>query len=390
MGQEDTLAHDDRRKGATLRRKWACLLLAPTLLAMAAVGCEPFETELTIYADGSGRMVQTARLSPAAQVMLKMYAGPRMKGYRPILTEEDAAGWSRNNAWSGITILSYASEQEQDGSLRVRYELEFRDIEKFAESVWGWPLQLKVEQTAEDVRLQFDDPARVVSHLFLSAQVGPATAPPKVGEPGGLEYRAFHELVGLANRGLPTRTLVNLPAAARNAENGVLSSANKTVARDAVIGQGEAGLAEWLQAKPTRVLFPAGGVAFSPFAASQALIPEQSLVILGPIEAGEAEGFHVQLARVEIRENRDLSYETANPERRVRRRLSLQMALLGPGDTRLMNADSGALAKPPAHMLSVLKDGDGNDLRSVNTNVSLNVPRYEDGRGQPPQPNRPL
>lgn len=361
-------------------------IVSAALSLFALTGCDPFETEITINANGSGRVVQKGRLSPTAHQMLRQYGGPRLRGFRPILTEEAAKKWSESQAQTGLKLTAYSSTTEEDGSLRFSYELSFSDLKEYAGSVWAWPLQLGATETVEGTQLQIDDPVRFTLMSLAASQAATLTPPPKVNEPGGMEYMAFRDAVASLSSGLRVKTVVHLPAAPRRVEEGALARDGQTLACERLIGDGKLPWTEWLMKKPMVAVLPAGALTCKFFTPAPP-VGDRPVIMGGTADVGAAQGFQFKLTGVNV--SRTTNFEVQGAERNPRAQgLTITLALACPEAKLLPISSDTSSAQGLVHMLSAAKDDQGNDLRSVDAALRFYTaqPQYY-GRGEM-APNR--
>lgn len=338
-------------------KRWILSAACPALL-LALGACDPVETELTLNADGSGKLTQQARLSPAARLLLREAFPPEARGYSPILTEEAAKNWSAANPDAGVKVLSFVNRPQPDGSLRIEYEVSFADVSAFAETVWGWPFQIGSAGVPEGVRVQFQDPVRFVTQQAMG----------RVAATNGFEPAAVKELLAALSPGLKLRTRIHLPAPARSVEGAALAdNRQELVAEQTALGDGE-GLTQWLQRSPATALFPAEAIQFKAFAVPVEMDAERVAPWAKPVEGGRnEEGFLLQLGTVSASSSRYINYATPNAEPRVDERVTVNLTLQGPADTRLLTSRPRDGAGQPLPLLSAVRDGQGNDLRTPDT-----------------------
>ena len=102
------------------------------LLALCVSGCDPFETEITLNPDGSGKMVQRCQLSPAAFMFCRDIYVPGEGGpggrIRLINTEELAKTWSDAHADGPVKIASYSCKRDDNGWRTISCEVTFKDL----------------------------------------------------------------------------------------------------------------------------------------------------------------------------------------------------------------------------------------------------------------------
>lgn len=366
-----------------MKTRWLLLSL-PLLLAGLLAACEPFETELTINEDGSGKLVQRVVLSPAAQAMLD---DPRLtlKGYRPVLTEEEAEVWSSANENGVVKLLKFSSARLPDGWLRIETELIFIDLRALAESVWGYPLQLSVSREGDSVRLSFQEPASTILRACMERQnrAGSGTDAQLTAEQS---QAAFLDLLRRAAPELSLRTKVNLPA------GGVVEGGRTDEGGRAVtVERRLAAVKEWFSAAPVSVTWANRALKVAPFDVPKTLLVRRPLATAAPVLLTEKDGFSCQLQGITYNKNRRLSFrdrDDGEPQGIVSQHYDIRISVLGTQDIKAIEQNGFGEHRQPAQMLSALTDEQGRDLRTPDTNINFSLNRsfnyanrYEDYGG---------
>ena len=351
---------------------------APCLLVLLAVGCDPFETEVTIAPDGSGKMSQRCHLSPVAYVMLRdvrVGSGGRVQLMN---SEERAKAWSDAHADGPVKLLSYSCKRDDAGWRKIACEVSFTDLSQLAATEWGWPLQFSASAKDGRTELRFDDPARGVGGTMARREMRPDRAD---------ETAAMLQMGAALAAGMRVRVTVNLPVAVA-VEGAQLSADGKTVAYDVTIGEGTEKFRAWLDGKPASILLPADGPV-KPFAQPPAPSTTRPAEPAAAKPAGpksppvDTKDFEFRLNSVSV--TRQFSYNAERPGEQPSRhdRINIGFGLYGPvGVDFVYREPGGSRNEPGEDLLSTVKDGDGNDLRTVDTRVSFNL--YE----QMPQARR--
>ena len=98
-----------------------CAIVLAGILGLFLVGCDPFETEITINPDGSGKMVQRCQLSPAGYMFSRDIPVRGSEGQpggrvRLVNSEELAKTWGEAHADGPVRLASYSCKRGDDGS----------------------------------------------------------------------------------------------------------------------------------------------------------------------------------------------------------------------------------------------------------------------------------
>ena len=357
------------------------ICLAALLTLTLAAGCEPFETEITLNADGSGRMVQKAVITPAVQQLLTS-RDTAPQGFQPILTEEAAEEWRKANGQGPVKLEAYSSIVSPDGVRTIQCTVSFTDLSQLAASVWGLPLRLAVAQTPQGPELQLDDPVRGAALLALPAQARDGEALPQPGAPGYLEFQALANLCGGLGRGLSIRTTLKLSAPAAAVRDAELSADKQAVSARWTIGQDAAAATAWLRGSPAGITL--AGVAVPVFPLAQPLTGKRALVF-DKREIKPGENYSVRLTYANVSSRRYFSREgdDVGGDARSSHHLSLNLMLNGPTAASLIDIRQYE-NRSARHEITAIKDLDGNDIAG-RVNFNFSPQQYYRGGGEAPR-----
>jgi len=336
-------------------------LLAPALALCLLTSCATLETELVINADGSGVMMQKADLSPVAYAILlqlKERRPPQPAAFTPVLTEGAAKRWAEANADTGVQVRSFSIKVGEDNSAKVACEIAFADLERFAGSVWGWPLRLGLARTPAGMQLQFSDPARAVMGT-IGGETRLLSRPDPVleDERRRAEYFAMREMARRISQGLRVRTVVHLPAAAVAAEGAALSGDRRRVILETAAAQ-DGDMLNWLHAPPAKVVLAADAITAKSFAVPVTI---SATAALKPTTVGARAGFEWRLENAHRSRHSTIDY--TRPEAEPAGGQETFMITIGLFGPEIAEVRPLILQGPDNSQVTIARDAEGNDLR---------------------------
>ena len=375
-----------------LRVPWA---VAVCLGVLGLAGCEPFETEVTLNADGSGRVVYKGQLSNGARLMVR--EGLRRNSpLRAGFGRDAAQEWNATNAAAGVKVVAVEENVDENKRVKLRVEVTFDTLEKLSQTMWGYLLQAGAEEEDGKILLQFDDPMRsAVARLALREFRGEGS---RTGRRQA-EYVALIEALAAGFAGQKSRVVLNLPAPALSAEVAALSPDKRTVTMETSVAEGEAGLNAWLARRAPVVTLPGEFAGIKTFGTPASLPDRSSFSRTTPTPApaapvapadGAAKGaeeYRFRLNTLSLMTNRTLNMGEGDLEPQRSDSFTLQFHLYGPEQANVLRPVTRGDEASPC-IITTAKDSEGNDLRNPDARSYLNLygsfgDGYRRGKDQP-------
>lgn len=366
-------------------------LSAVTACALVGLllGCEPFDTELTLNADGSGILTQKGTLSPSVRMMLMQ--GHRLaQPYRTVLQTEDRPDWNAANADAGVKVVRFNTKAADNGAMTIDLEVTFTSLEKLGASVWGQSLQLTAAEADGALKLRIEDPARFAVNAIAMRELKREGASAR----RQVEYQAFMDMLVIGMKGVKIRTLVALPDAAKAVEGATLSDDKKRVTYEAVVGDTPGALNEWLAKPPVTVSLPAGVAGIKAFEPppppaqpTWGRQPPAEKAPPPPTKVGE--GFSLKMTYLGINTSRSINMNGDNRTPQRSENLSLNFNLFGPAKPNILQ-NQNRYDRPSPHTITVAKDDLGNDLRNPEQRIWLHTYGGGFGDNVQRQPDQPI
>lgn len=353
------------------------------------LGCEPFDTELTLNADGSGKLTQKGTLSPAVRAMLMQ--GYRLaQPYRNLMQADAGQDWNAGNLDAGVKVVRFDKKIADNGAMALDLEVTFASLEKLGATVWGQSLQLTAVEADGVLKLRCQDPARFAINAIAMREMKREGASAR----RQVEYLAMMDMLVTGLKGLKIRTTLNLPAAAQTAEGGVLSEDKKRVTYEAVLGDTPEGLNEWLGKAPLSVSLPAGFAGLKAFEpppppAQPVFGGQQPAAKAPPAPTKVGEGFSMRLSYLSVNTSRSIQMEGDNREPQRSETLNLNFNLYGPQNPNILQ-EQYRHDRPSLHTVTTAKDDLGNDLRNADQRIWMHTYGGTFGQNVHRQPDQPI
>jgi hypothetical protein len=366
------------------------LTMLALFAALAALtGCEPFETELTLNADGTGKLTQKGTLTPAARAMLMQ--GYRLaNSYRNILLADAGKDWNGENPNAGVKVLRYEPKVADNGALAFNLEVTFESLEKLGATVWGQALQLGVAEADGALKLSCEDPARFAANATILRDMR------REGVSGRrrIEYQAMMDMLLTSMKGFKLRTVLVLPAAAVSAEGAALSEDRKRVTYELTIGEEPGAVNAWLAKPPATVMLPAGFAGLKPFEPPP---PLAQMTFGNPTAAKPkpavptkiGEGFSLKPTYLNWSLTRSIQLTGDDREPQRNEGLNVTLNLYAPENANLLQEQYRHDQTSP-HAITTAKDDLGNDLRNPDQRIWLHTYGGTFGQNVRRQPDQPI
>lgn len=342
---------------------WICGM---SLLCAVVAGCDPVETELTVNSDGSGKMHQSVQLTPAALAILQE-ASALQVGYSPLLTEQAAREWQAAAGQGAVQLDSFSRTELPDGSAKIEVHVSFAGLSQFASSPWGFPLHLEAVQTDAGMKLSVSDPLQ-----YLCATVAGNAAQEQMDfqDKATLRRLAVRELLEVLCQELRTRTVVQFAMEPRSVGGATLSADKRQATMERTVGKAPFTWDRYLTAAPLSAVL--GPVIFKPFAASSSIY-SPGKVVYETRDVTKEDGYTLLLSYVDFSTVRSVNFAEGGGALPVSsNRLNFNIQIFAPSN--VYSAERGEYGPRTSLQPQALtiRDGQGNDLKVLDQQISLN------------------